>query len=57
MEVNSTALSGTDVFWGQFSLIDDCIHHNLYQVKYLALMDIDEFIIPQNKNHFKITLK
>ena len=53
--LKSTVLSGTDVFWGQFSLINDCIYHNLYRVKYLALMDMDEFIIPQNKSYFKIT--
>ena len=54
-KLKSTALSGTDVFWGQFLLINDCIYHNLYHVKYLALMDMDEFIIPQNKSYFKIT--
>ena len=47
--------SGIDNYQGQFSVINDCIYHNLYRVKYLALMDMDEFIIPQHKNHFKIT--
>ena len=47
--------SGTDRYEGQFSVINDCIYHNMYRVKYLALMDMDEFIIPQHKNHFKIT--
>ena len=47
--------SGTDRYEGQFSVINDCIYHYMYRVKYLALMDMDEFIIPQHKNHFKIT--
>ena len=48
-------LLGYDITRGQSSLINDCIYHNLYRVKYLALMDIDEFFIPQDKNYFKIT--
>ena len=46
-------LSGTDITWCQSALINDCIYHNMYRVKYPALMDMDEFVIPQ----YKITLQ
>ena len=31
---------------GQSGLINECLYRNLYRVKYLALIDIDEFIVP-----------
>lgn len=34
-------------FYGQYGLINECIYRNLYRVKYLALIDVDEFIVPQ----------
>ena len=48
-------LSGFTETWGQVGLMNECVYRNLYRVKYLALMDKDEFFIPQDKNHFKIT--
>ena len=48
-------LSGFTETWGQVGLMNECIYRNLYRVKYLALMDMDEFIIPQNESQFKIT--
>ena len=45
----NAVLSGFTVAWGQTGLINECIYRNLYCVKYLALIDIDEFIIPQEK--------
>ena len=51
----NAVLSGFTVAWGQTGLINECIYRNLYRVKYLALIDIDEFIIPQEKRYVKIT--
>ena len=34
--------------WGQSGVINECIYRNLYRVKYLALLDIDEFVIPMH---------
>lgn len=31
----------------QTGVIADCIYHNMNRVKYLALIDLDEFIVPQ----------
>lgn len=38
--------------WGQTGVVNECIYRNLYRVKYLALMDIDEFVIP--RKHFTV---
>ena len=35
--------------WGQTGLVNECIYRNIYRVKYLALMDVDEFFIPTKK--------
>ena len=51
----NAVLSGYTSAWGQVGLINECIYRNLYRVKYLALTDIDEFIIPQQKKYVKIT--
>ena len=34
--------------YGQSGTINECAYRNLYKVKYLAMYDIDEFIIPQS---------
>ena len=40
-------LSGYTKHWGQTATISECILRNIYRVKYLALIDVDEFIVPQ----------
>ena len=42
-------IDGYTKCWGQVGTINECIYRNLYRVKYVALIDIDEFIVPQNK--------
>ncbi|XP_011403244.2 PREDICTED: uncharacterized protein LOC105312358 isoform X1 [Amphimedon queenslandica] len=34
---------------GQSGVINECIYRNMNRVKYLALTDIDEFIVPESK--------
>ncbi|XP_011408655.1 PREDICTED: uncharacterized protein LOC105315639, partial [Amphimedon queenslandica] len=33
--------------WGQTGVISECIFRNINRVKYLGLMDVDEFFVPQ----------
>ena len=33
--------------WGQTATISECIFRNINRVKYLGLMDVDEFFVPQ----------
>ena len=40
-------LSGYTKHWGQTATISECILRNIHRVKYLALIDVDEFIVPQ----------
>ena len=42
-------IPGYTKHWGQTATISECIFRNLYRVKYLALIDVDEFIVPQEK--------
>ena len=35
--------------YGQSGVINECIYRNMNRVKYLALIDIDEFIVPAKK--------
>ena len=42
-------IDGYTKCWGQVGTINECIYRNLYRVKYVALIDIDEFIVPQKK--------
>lgn len=37
----------TKTYWGQSALITECIYRNMYNIKYLGLYGIDEFIVPQ----------
>ena len=34
--------------WGQTATISECIFRNINRVKYLGLMDVDEFFVPQS---------
>ena len=36
--------------WGQTGTVTECIYRNINRVKYLALIDLDEFIIPQQNS-------
>ena len=36
--------------WGQTGTVTECIYRNINRVKYLALIDVDEFIIPQQNS-------
>ena len=42
-------IDGYTKCWGQVGTINECIYRNLYRVKYVALIDIDEFVVPQKK--------
>ena len=42
-------IDGYTKCWGQVGTINECIYRNLYRVKYVALIDIDEYIVPQKK--------
>ena len=44
-------IDGYTKCWGQVGTINECIYRNLYRVKYVALIDIDEFIVPQKKQN------
>ncbi|KAL5278665.1 hypothetical protein ACFFRR_003350 [Megaselia abdita] len=35
---------------GLFAALNDCLYRNMYRYKYLALVDLDEFIIPRHNN-------
>ena len=40
-------VSGFIKDWGQTATINECLLRNIHRVKYLALIDTDEFIVPQ----------
>ena len=40
-------IDGYTKCWGQVGTINECIYRSVYRVTYLALIDIDEFIVPQ----------
>ena len=50
-------IPGYTKHWGQSGTITECIYRNLYRVKYLALIDVDEFIVPQEKTTVVEVLK
>lgn len=33
---------------GLFAALNDCLYRTMYRYKYLALVDLDEFIIPRH---------
>ena len=35
--------------WGQTATVSECIFRNIYRVKYLGLIDVDEFFVPQKQ--------
>ena len=37
-------------YYGELLAIRDCVYRNMYRVKYLALTDIDEVIVPQSES-------
>lgn len=42
---------------GQTGVIAECIYYNMNRVKYLGLMDLDEFIVPQKHNSVQELLR
>lgn len=44
--LNWENLNNTLHFYGQRVLLNDCIYRNMYKVKYLAIIDLDEMIYP-----------
>ena len=42
---------------GQLSLINDCLYRFMYRTQYLALVDLDEFIVPKGKVSWDSMLK
>ena len=50
-------IPGYTKHWGQTGTTSECIYRNLYRVKYLALIDVDEFIVPQRKTTVVEVLK
>ncbi|XP_013777358.1 beta-1,4-galactosyltransferase galt-1-like [Limulus polyphemus] len=43
-----TRLFRTTWAGGQYVSIEDCIYRNMYDVNYVAVVDVDEFIFPRN---------
>ena len=37
-------------YFGQLAALNDCLHRNRHKTKYLAFLDIDEFIIPKQND-------
>ena len=35
-------------YYGQIALINDCVYRFMYRTQYLALIDLDEFIVPRS---------
>ena len=50
-------IPGYTKHWGQSGTITECIYRSLYRVKYLALIDVDEFFVPQQKTTIVELLK
>lgn len=42
---------------GLFAALNDCLYRNMYRYKYLALIDLDEFIIPRQNGTINELLK
>ncbi|XP_063172269.1 beta-1,4-galactosyltransferase galt-1-like [Candoia aspera] len=41
------SMEGKDIgYYGQITALNDCIYHNMYRSKYVALIDADEVILP-----------
>ena len=45
-------LNGTMHYYGQRISINDCIYRNMQRVKYLAMIDLDEMILPVSANRW-----
>ena len=39
--------------WNELIPYNDCLYRNMYRYKYIALLDIDEIIIPKNFSNWK----
>lgn len=35
---------------GLFAALNDCLYRNMYRYQYVALIDLDEFIIPRHND-------
>lgn len=35
---------------GLFAALNDCLYRTMYRYKYLALVDLDEFIVPRHND-------
>lgn len=35
---------------GLFAALNDCLYRNMYRHQYVALIDLDEFIVPRHNN-------
>ena len=42
---------------GLFAALNDCLYRNMYRFKYLALVDLDEFIVPRHNDTLKELLE
>lgn len=42
---------------GLFAALNDCLYRNMYRFKYLALVDLDEFIVPRHNDTIKDLLE
>ncbi|XP_060779328.1 beta-1,4-galactosyltransferase galt-1 isoform X3 [Neoarius graeffei] len=40
-------------YFGQIAALNDCVYRYMYQSHYVALQDLDEFILPMNLNNWK----
>ncbi|XP_053478616.1 beta-1,4-galactosyltransferase galt-1-like [Ictalurus furcatus] len=45
---NKTLSSGELHYFGQIAALNDCVYRYMYQSRYVALQDLDEFILPIN---------
>ena len=43
-------------YFGQISLITDCMYRFMYRTQFLALIDLDEFIVPRKHNSWEAML-